>query len=70
MGAHSTSTTAARTFITHIKNTKGAAKMAQVLTNTVSQILFVGSASDINAIRISNSAGGNITGGTVRVYAR
>lgn len=69
-GNHSTTATAARTLIFQIFNTKGAAKLAKCTSLTVHQVLFVASASDINAIRVNNSGGGNITGGTVRVYAR
>lgn len=69
-GGHGTATTAARSFITHILNMKGAVKVSIDLSSTAEQRLFIASASDINAIRVLNNGGGNITGGTVRVYAR
>lgn len=69
MGFHNTSTTAGRSYATHILNTKGPRKVtgAGVVTN---QVWFVASTSDINAIRVVNSGGTNITGGTVHVYGR
>jgi hypothetical protein len=70
LAAHSTNSLGPRSMIAHIINTKGAAK--HCVTNTASgqQSLFVASASDINAVRVFNSAAGNFTAGTVRVYAR
>lgn len=68
-GFHSTNSTSARSMIAHIANTKGAAKYAQ-FTTSLNQILFVASSLDINAVRVSNSGGGNITGGQVYVFAR
>lgn len=68
--SHSTNSTAARTLIVHIVNMKGTYKLADVHTSTSIKQLFVASASDINAVRIANSGGGNITGGTVMVLAR
>lgn len=67
---HDTASTAARSFAAHVLNTKGAVKICHCSVATVGQHIFDASASDINAIRIANAGGGNITGGTVRVYAR
>lgn len=67
---HSTNSTAARSVVAHIVNTKGAAKFCNFSSLNSIQNLFVASSSDINAIRVSNIGGGNMTGGTVRVYAR
>lgn len=64
---HSTATTAARNIIGNIKNLKGAEKEAVDSGNTR---IFLASTSDINAIRLTNSAGGNLTGGSLYVYAR
>jgi hypothetical protein len=69
LGFHDTNSTAARTLIAQIRNLKGAAKHCSS-NHTPGDILFVASTSDINAIRVTNTGGGNITGGTVRVYAR
>lgn len=69
LGLHDNISTAARTVIAHVRNLKGAAKFCSS-NHSPGNILFVASASDINAIRITNLGGGNITGGTVRVYAR
>lgn len=70
MAFHSTSATAARSFVGHVVNMKGTTKFCHTNNSTTNQILFVASASDINAVRVANSAGGNITAGTVHVYAR
>lgn len=70
MALHSTNSTSARTMVTHIVNMKGAVKMAHTNNSFGVQFLFVASSSDINAIRVFNTGGGNITGGTVRVFAR
>lgn len=69
-GGHSTNSTAARTFISQILNTKGTVKAAVTQLSGFTQFLFTASASDIDAIRVLNLGGGNMTGGTVRVYAR
>lgn len=69
-GGHGTATTSARSFVTHILNTKGTDKVAIDMSSTQPQRLFIASALDINAVRITNTGGGNITAGTVRVYAR
>lgn len=66
---HATAATAARSLVAQLSNTKGTEKFCQY-NGTLPQSLFVASASDINAIRVSNSGGGNMTGGTVRVYGR
>jgi hypothetical protein len=68
--AHSTSSTGARSITVHIVNTKGALKLADMHNNTGIRSLFVGSPSDINAIRVSNSTGGNFTAGSVILLAR
>lgn len=68
--SHSTSSTAARTLVVHIVNTKGTYKMADVHTTTSIRQLFVASSSDINAVRFTNSAGGNLTAGTIMLLAR
>ncbi len=65
-----TATTAGRSLVVQIVNLKGAAKFAHMNRASRYQTMFVASASAINAIRINNSAGGNITGGTIRVYGR
>ena len=70
IAAHSTASTAARTLIAHIANTKGAVKFCYNYNSSDIFRLFVASTSDIDAIRVTNSAGGNMTAGTVRVYAR
>lgn len=67
---HSTFTTAPRDLLAHILNTKGVAKYCSFQASTSMQSLFLASSSDINAIRVYNSGGGNMTAGTVRVYAR
>lgn len=67
VGYHGTNATAARNVTVHIKNLKGATKEA---TSLAGEITYVGSSSDINAIRVNNHTGGNITAGTVRVYGR
>lgn len=67
---HSTNSTAARTMVAHVINTKGAAKLCSFSSLNSIQNLFIASASDVNSIRVSNTGGGNITAGTVRVYAR
>lgn len=70
LSTHATPATAAKSVISHIVNMKGAHKVCQIQGGTSTRRLFVASALDINAVRIANSAGGNITAGTVRVYAR
>lgn len=67
---HNTSSTSARTMVAHILNLKGATKICDLMNDPGGFNLFTASASDINAIRINNSGGGNITGGTVYVYGR
>ncbi len=64
-----TANTTARGLVLHIVNTKGAIKAA-IGTSNGSNGFFVGSANDINAIRLYNSAGGNLTGGSLYVFAR
>jgi hypothetical protein len=67
---NSTNSTAARSFMAHIVNTKGPVKACHISNSTADTSLFVASSSDINAIRIYNTGGGNMTAGTVRVFAR
>lgn len=67
--AHSTSSTAARTLFAHILNTKGAVKEI-IYTGSAPVLLFDASSSAINALRLNNSAGGNLTGGVLYVYGR
>lgn len=62
--------TAGRPLVFHILNTKGPRKVAFCPISTGSITEFIASASDIDALRILNVGGGNINGGTVRVYAR
>lgn len=68
--AHSTNSTAARDILVHLLNLKGAVKWADMHNGTGIRTIFNGSASDINAVRVANSGGGNITGGTVYLYGR
>jgi hypothetical protein len=70
LGLHDTNTTSATSLVCQIINMKGTAKFASSNSATGANRLFVASASDINAIRITNTAAGNITAGTVRVYGR
>lgn len=66
--AHSTASTLARTVSVLILNTKGVWK-AGIQAATSTYTFFVGSPSDINAIRLDNSGGGNLTAGTLLVFA-
>lgn len=66
---HNTASTSARTLVANIINLRGAAKLCK-FQGSDTHILYVGSSSDINAIRVKNSAAGNITAGTVHIYAR
>lgn len=65
---HNTGTTAARNVIGHILNLKGAVNTG--LSFAGESRIFVASTSDINAIRLTNNAGANMTAGTLYVYAR
>lgn len=67
---HSTASAAARTLIAHILNLKGVTKYCNQHNANEINRLFVASASDINAVRFTNTAGGNSGAGTVHVYAR
>jgi hypothetical protein len=71
IGFHGTNSTAARTLICHIKNLKGAVKAAttNATLDTING-LYVGSSSDITAIRVDNHTGGTISGGPIYIYAR
>jgi hypothetical protein len=66
---HTTGSTAARTLIAHIKNLKGAVKACS-FKGADTDIIYVGSSSDVDAIRVNNNNGGTITGGPVYVYGR
>lgn len=69
---HSSNSAAARTLVAHILNTRGNVKVGEMnnATSSASRILFVGSTSDINAIRIDNHTGGNLTGGSILLLGR
>lgn len=66
---HGTATTAARTMVGHIKNLKGTMKIATD-SHSDNYHIFDFSSSDVDAIRISNSGGGNLTGGVIHVLGR
>jgi hypothetical protein len=68
--AGATSATTAQTVIVHLLNTKGPVKRAVNNGSANFDVLFVASASDINAIQLLNTGGGNLTGGSLYVYAR
>jgi hypothetical protein len=67
--AHSTASTSARGMVVHVLNTKGAKKVASVTAQSLYST-FVASSSDINAIRLDNSGGGNLTSGSMLVFGR
>ena len=67
---HSTSSTAARSLHVHIRNTKGAVKSAYVQNTVSATSLFIASTSDIDAIRFSNTGGGNLTAGSAYLFGR
>jgi hypothetical protein len=69
IGVHDGNSTAARTLVTHIRNLKGPVKSSFSNYNP-GHLLFVGSPDDISAIRFSMITSGNLTGGTLHVYAR
>lgn len=70
---HGTASTAARGLITHLRNTKGPVKAA-IVTRDPQDVLFTGSTSDIDAIRLHNTTDGttlgNLTGGSFYVFGR
>ncbi|PBB80895.1 hypothetical protein CK218_10825 [Mesorhizobium sp. WSM3879] len=69
IGTHSVSATAARDIALRIfPNVSGAYKVAQNQQGLYSK--FVASTSAVNAIRVFNTAGGNLTGGALYLYAR
>ncbi|TRC92182.1 hypothetical protein FJV76_32295 [Mesorhizobium sp. WSM4303] len=69
IGTHSTSATAARDIALRIfPNVSGAIKVAQNQQGLYSK--FAASTSVVNAIRVFNTAGGNLTGGALYLYAR
>lgn len=67
--AHGTASTAARSLLVHVTNLKGVIKNAFSMIGGNS-LMFVGSSSDVNAIRLNNVGGGNLTGGALYVFAR
>lgn len=70
---HATNATAARTGVLEIKNNIGTVPPVIHCPNkTASPFsrLFVASVSAINALRVTNSAGGNLTGGSIFVLGR
>lgn len=67
---YSGSTTAARSFVCHILNTKGATKRAVVSASGGFDFLFSASSLDIDAIRLDQAAGGNLTAGSMLVFGR
>lgn len=69
MAYHATASTAARTLLAHIRNLKGAVKSC-VFKGTDTEAIYVGSANDINAIRVICNNGGTISGGPIYVYGR
>lgn len=74
IGIHDTNSTAARSGSVHIhaSGLNGVQKLCRALQRSAgnSDYLFVGSTSPINAIRINNSGGGNLTAGSIRVLGR
>jgi hypothetical protein len=70
LATHTTPATAARTVLAQVVNMKGAVKFVTINQTGFTQKLFVASASDINAIRLTNSAGGNLLAGSLYVFAR
>lgn len=63
--------TGVKTLFIHLKNLKGTVKYATFNQDVNSSHgLFVASALDINAIRVTNTAGGTISGGPIYVLAR
>ena len=65
---HGTTSVAARSVVGHIKNLKGPVKQAIFMAGTTRY--FTASTSDINAIRLNDSAGVNMTAGTLYVFVR
>lgn len=67
---YSGATTAARTLVAHIKNTKGPVKVISTLAIGGKDFLFAASPLDINAIRVDQATGGTISGGPIYLYGR
>lgn len=65
---HATNATAARSCMAHLHNLANAPPVG--FTNVDNVTLFTASASPIDAVRVTASGGGNLTGGTIKVYAR
>jgi hypothetical protein len=70
MMATTTNSTTALTVLGTVSNLKGPIKRVFNNTGGIGEVLFVASTSDINAIQLINSAGGNLTGGSLYVFAR
>lgn len=70
LALHATFATAARTFTAELSGfgVSGGPKMAR--SSSGEDRLFVASTSPVNALRFTNSAGGNLTAGSLFVYAR
>lgn len=70
LASHDTNSALVRSLYAHVVNTKGPVKACtSSATATGINRIFVASADAINAIRFANTAG-NLTGGTLFVYAR
>jgi hypothetical protein len=65
---HSTATNLARNIVGQIANLKGSEKMSVAMAGEVR--IPIGFSADINAIRLTDSTGSNLTGGSLYVYAR
>lgn len=74
IGMHDTNSTAVRSANVHIlgSNLNGVPKLCRALVRAAgaTDFYFVGSLSPINAIRINNSGGGNLTAGSIRLLGR
>ncbi|MGX1259790.1 hypothetical protein [Sinorhizobium fredii] len=68
LAMHSTSSTAARTFFAHIHNFNKAQLKPVFMVSGVQGLITQAAA--MNAIRVLPSAGGNITGGLLRIFGR
>lgn len=71
-GFHATNATAARSgLICMSGNVAGALKTFQVTNRSTDQTrLLIASTAVVDAIRVANTGGGNLTGGTIYVYGR
>jgi len=68
IGFHDTNSTAARDLVIRIHNTTGPVKAGTTLNVGGRVVLYVGSADPINAVRLFNHNGGNLTAGSARLY--